>query len=285
MPWTSTMHQPALRILYTLSHESSQYTHGPEYCKLHPIKNSKQFYCIVLYPIDFNYLSFHSSIVLPWKESPGFYSRSSSFQLQDILLTTLLLLLLLSLSHAWLFATPWTIAHQASLAFTVSQSLLTLRSIELMMPSNHLIICHPLSSCLQSFPASESFPVSQLFASGGQSIGASVSTSVLPMNIQGWFPLGWTGWISLQSKGLSRVFSSTTIRKHQFFSAQPSLWSNCHITTGKTIALTTRTLVGKWCLCFLILCLGLPKLFFQGARIFSFHGCSHHLQWFWSPRK
>ena len=81
-------------------------------------------------------------------------------------------------------------------------------------------------SCLQSFPASGSFPRSQLFASGGQSIGASASASVLPMNIQHWFPLGWTGWISLQSKGLSRVFSNTTVQKHQFFSAQLSLWSN-----------------------------------------------------------
>ena len=81
----------------------------------------------------------------------------------------------------------------------------------------------PFSSCLQSFPASESFQVSQLFASGGQSIGVSASTSVLPTNIQDWFPLGWTGWISLQSKGLSRVFSNTTVQKHQFFSTQLSL--------------------------------------------------------------
>ena len=81
----------------------------------------------------------------------------------------------------------------------------------------------PFSSCLQSFPASASFPMSQLFASGGQSIGASASASVLPMNIQGWSPLGWTGWISLQFKGLSRVFSITTVQKHQFFGTQPFL--------------------------------------------------------------
>ena len=98
--------------------------------------------------------------------------------------------------------------------------------------------CHPAISssvipfsCLQSFPASGSFPMSQFFASGGQSIGVSASASVLPMNIQGWFPLGLTGWISLLSKGLSRVFSSTTVQKHQFFGAQPSLRSNCHIHT------------------------------------------------------
>ena len=81
----------------------------------------------------------------------------------------------------------------------------------------------PFSSCLQSFPASGSFQMSQFFASGGQSIGVSASTSVLPMNIQDWSPSGWTGWISLQSKGLSRVFSNTTVQKHQFFGAQFSL--------------------------------------------------------------
>ena len=80
----------------------------------------------------------------------------------------------------------------------------------------------PFSSCLQSFPASGSFPVSQFFASGGQRIEVSALASVLPMNIQDWFPIGWTGWISLQSKGLSRVFSNTTVQKHQFFSSQ--LW-------------------------------------------------------------
>ena len=81
----------------------------------------------------------------------------------------------------------------------------------------------PFSSCPRSFPASWSFSVSQLFASGGQNIGVSASTSVLPMNTQDWSPLGWTGWISLQSKGLPRVFSNTTVQKHQFFGAQPSL--------------------------------------------------------------
>ena len=86
----------------------------------------------------------------------------------------------------------------------------------------------PFSSCPQSFPASGSFQMSQLFPSGGQSIGLSASVSVLPMNIQGWLPLGWTGWVSLQSKGLSRVFSTTTVQKHQFFGAQLSLWSNSH---------------------------------------------------------
>ena len=89
----------------------------------------------------------------------------------------------------------------------------------------------PFSSCLQSFPASKSFPMSQFFTSGGQSIRVSASASVLPVNFQDWFPLGWTGWISLQSKGLSRVFSNTTVQKHQFFSAQLSLQSNTDIHT------------------------------------------------------
>ena len=115
--------------------------------------------------------------------------------------------------------------------------------------------CHPtisssvilFSSYLQSFPASGFFQMSQFFTSGGQSIGVSASASVLPMNIQDWFPLGWTGWIALKSMGLARVFSNTTIQKHQFFGAQPSLRStltSIH-TTGKTIALTRWTFVGK----------------------------------------
>ena len=135
------------------------------------------------------------------------------------------------LSHARLFVTPWTAAHQASLCITNSQGPPKPMSIKLVMPSNHLILFCPLSSCLQSFPASGSFPVSQFFALGGQSIGFSASASVLPMNIQDWFPLGWTGWISLQSKGLPRVFPNTTVQKHQFFGFQLSLWSNSHIHT------------------------------------------------------
>ena len=105
----------------------------------------------------------------------------------------------------------------------------------------------PFSCCPQSFPASGSFPMSQLFASGGQSIGISASISVLPMNTQDWSPLGYTGWISLQSKQRSRIFSNTTVQKHQFFGTQLSLESNSHpyMTTGKTIALTRQTFVGK----------------------------------------
>ena len=116
--------------------------------------------------------------------------------------------------------------------------------IESVMPSNHLILCHPLSPCLQSFPASSSFPVSQLFEPGGQSIGASALASVPPVNIHGWFP-GFSGLISLLSRLLSRVFSNTTVPKHQFFGLvyRPTLTSIQD--AGKTIALTTWTFVGK----------------------------------------
>ena len=121
----------------------------------------------------------------------------------------------------------------------------------------------PFPSCPQSFPASGCFLMSQLFASVGQSIGASASVSVLPMNIQDWFPLGWTGLMSLQSKGLSRVFSNTTVWKHQFFGAQPFLWSNSHIHTW-----LDRPLLSKWYLCFLICYLGFSLVFFQVASVF-----------------
>ena len=136
------------------------------------------------------------------------------------------------LSRVQLFATPWTAAHPG---FSVLQHLPELAHTHVhwvndaIQPSLSSVI--PFSSCLQSFPAPGPFLMSQLFALGSQSMGASVSTSVLPMNIQDWFPLGWTGWISLQSKGLSRVFSNTTVQKHQFFGTQPSLWSNSHIHT------------------------------------------------------
>ena len=129
-----------------------------------------------------------------------------------------------SLSCVQFSATSWTSAHQASVSITNSQSPPKPMSSELMMPSNYLILCRPLLLLPQSFPASGSFPMSQLFAPGGQSIGVSASTSVLPMNSQDWAPLGWTGRIFLQSKGLSRVFSDTTVQKHQFFGAQFSFF-------------------------------------------------------------
>ena len=136
------------------------------------------------------------------------------------------------LSRVPLFVTPQTVAHQASLSITNSRSLLKLMSIESVMPSNHLSSVIPFSSCPQSLPASESFPKSRFFTSGGQSIGVSASALIFPMNIQDWFPLGLTGWIFLQSKGRSRVFSNTTLQKHQFFSTQLFSQSNSHIHTG-----------------------------------------------------
>ena len=126
-----------------------------------------------------------------------------------------------SLSRVWLFATPWIAARQASLSITVSRGSLRLTSIESVMPSSHPIL--PFSSWPQSHTASESFPMSQLFAWGGQSTRASALASFLPKKSQGWSPSEWTCWISLQSKGLSRVFSNITVQKHQFLVTQLSL--------------------------------------------------------------
>ena len=128
-----------------------------------------------------------------------------------------------SLSCAQFFATPWTASPEASLSITNSWSLLKLCPSRWWCHPTILSTVTPFSSHLQSFPASGSFQMSQFFASGDQSIGISASTSVLPINFQDWFPLGLTGWISLQSKGLSRVFSNTTVQKYQFFGAQLSL--------------------------------------------------------------
>ena len=131
-------------------------------------------------------------------------------------------------SQVQLFATPWTLACQASLSLTISRILPKFMSIVLMMPSAVLSFEALFSFCPQSFPESGTFPMSQLLASDYQNTGASASVSVLPMSIQGLFPLGWTGWIPLLSKGLSGVFSSTTVQRHQFFGALPSLWSSSH---------------------------------------------------------
>ena len=136
-----------------------------------------------------------------------------------------------SLSRVWLFATPWIAACQAPLSITISRSSLKLISIESVMPSSHLSSVVPFSPWPQSLPASESFPVSQHFAWRGQSIGVSALASFLLKNTPDWSPLEWTGWISLQSKGLSRAFSNTTVQKHQFFGAQLSSQSNSYIHT------------------------------------------------------
>ena len=153
------------------------------------------------------------------------------------------------LSGIQLFETPWTAVYKDFLSITNSQRLLKPMSTALVMPSNHSSSVHPF--CLQSVTASGYFfflSVSQFFTSGGQSIGAEASASVLPINIQGSFPLGLTDLISLQSKGLSGVFSNTTVQKHQFFGTQLPLWSQFShpcMPTGKTIALTRPMFVGK----------------------------------------
>ena len=127
-------------------------------------------------------------------------------------------------------ATPWIAAHQASLSITNSWVYSnTCPSSQGCQPAISSVV--PFSSWPQSLPASGSFQVSQLFTWGGQSTGVSASASVLPLNTQDWSPSGWTGWISLQSKGLSRVFSNTTVQKHQFFGAQLSSQSNSNIHT------------------------------------------------------
>ena len=136
-----------------------------------------------------------------------------------------------SLSHVQLFVTLWTATRQLPWPLPNPGGYWN------SCPSRQW--CHPtisssvvhFFSCLQLFPASGSFQMSQFFTSGGQSIGVSGSASVLPMNIEDWFPLGWTSWTSLQPKGFSIVFSNTTVRKHQFFGTQLSLWSKSHIHT------------------------------------------------------
>ena len=128
-----------------------------------------------------------------------------------------------SLSHVWLFETPWTAAHQVSLSITDSQSLLKLMSIESMMPSNHLTLCHPLLLLPSIFPSIRFFSNESVLCIRWPKYW-SFRFSISPSNeYSGLISLGWTGWISLQSKGLSRVFSNTTVQKHQFFDAQLSL--------------------------------------------------------------
>ena len=154
-----------------------------------------------------------------------------------------------SLSSIRLFATPCTRACQASLSFPISQNSNSCPLSQWCHPTISSFVV-PLSSCLHSFPASQSFPMSHFFASSGQRIGVSASASVLPMNIQDLFPLGWTGCISLQSKGLLSVFSNTMVQKHQFFDAQLSLQSSSQIHTwlleksrGKTFQCLQSALV------------------------------------------
>ena len=186
----------------------------------------------------------HSSILvweIPWRVEPGQLQSVGSQRIghdlatqQQLSYTYMILFLwhgggVQSLSHVQLLATPWTAICQASLSFTISWSLLKLMSIESVMSSNHFILSRPLLFLPSIFPSIRVFSNELILCSRCQSIGTSAS--VLPMNIQDWFPLELTGLISLQSRRLSRVFFNTTVQKHQFFSTQPSLWSNFHIHT------------------------------------------------------
>ena len=166
------------------------------------IKWWDNFFICVLKTFSHQWLSLVPSPFQTLREIPqtNYKSRNTQFS---------------SVAHCvWLFATLWTAACQAFLSISNSHSFLTLMSMELMKPTNYLMLCVPFSSSLKSFPTSGSFPMSQFFASGGQSIGASASASVLPKNIQDWSHLGWIGWISLQFKGLSSVFPNTVAEKH-----------------------------------------------------------------------
>ena len=149
-----------------------------------------------------------ASLKNPWFHFHDCLKRISSVQL---------------LSCAWLFATPWTAACQASLSITSSQSPPKPMSIKSVMPSNHVILCRPLLLLSSIFPSIRVFSNESALCTRWPKYWSSASTSVPPMNTQDWSPLGWTGWIALQSKGLSRVFSNTTVQKHQFFGAQLSL--------------------------------------------------------------
>ena len=136
-----------------------------------------------------------------------------------------------SLSHVRLFATPWTAARQASLSITNVQSSRKLMSIESLIPSSYLILCRPLLLLPPISPSIRAFSDESTLRMRWPSIGVSALALVIPKNTQDWSPLEWTGWISLQSKVLSRVFSNSTVQKHQFFIAQPSSQSNSHIHT------------------------------------------------------
>ena len=185
-----------------------------------------------------------------------------------------------------LFATPWTAACQASLSITNSWSLLKLMSIESVMPSNFSSSVVPFSSCFQSCPVSGSFPMSQFFTSGGQSIGVSVSASVHPMNIQDWFPLGWTGVLAVQGtlKTLLQHHSSkaSIVWCSAFFIVQ---LSQPYMTTGKTIALTRWTFVGKVMSLLFNMLSSLVIAFLPRSKCLLISWLQSPLQWFWSPRK
>ena len=192
--WAPSFTQQSLTCFY--------FTYGNVYVSMF----SSQFAPLSLQPWNWKMLA-------PWKES---YDQPSSVQL---------------LRRVWLFVTPWTAARQASLYITNSQSLLRFMSIESVMPSNHFILRHPLLLLPSIVPSIRVFSNDSALHIRWPKYWSFSFKSVLPKNTQDWSPLGCTGWISLQSKGLSRVFSNTTVQKHQFFSTQLSSQSNSHIHT------------------------------------------------------
>ena len=178
-----------------------------------------------------------------------------------------------TLSRVQLFVTPWIAAHQASLSITNSRSSLRLTSIKSVMPSNHLILCRPLLLLPPVPPSIRDYSNESTLCMKWPSIRVSALASVLPMSTQDRSPLGLTGWISLQSKGLSRVFSNTTVQKHLFFGIHSLSFftaqlSHTYMAIGKTIALTRRTFVGKVISLLLNSYLGWSWLSFQGVSVF-----------------
>ena len=176
-----------------------------------------------------------------------------------------------SLSRVRPFVIRWTTARQASLSITNSQSPPKPMSIESVMPSNHLIFCRPVFLLPSIFPSIRVFSNESALCMRWPNYWSFSFNISLTNEYSGWFPLGFTGLISLQSKRLSRVFSNTTIQKHQFFGTQPFLWSNSHIHTWmleKPELWLYGPLLAKCCLCFSVWCLDLSELFFQGVRIF-----------------
>ena len=189
------------------------------------------------------------------------------------------------LSCVGLFVTPWTAARQASLSITNSNSLLRIVSTEPVMPSNHLILCCPLLHLPSIFPRIRVFSNESILGIRWPKYwNFSFSKSVLLMNIQDWFSWGWTGWISLQSKGFSRVFSNTTIQKHQSFDTQLS-FPHPYITTRKTIALTGWTSVGKVMSLLFNMLSRLVITFLPRSKRLNFMAEVTICQWFWSPEK
>ena len=251
-------------------------------------RGPNEFFCMWIFTCPNTiYWKYYLLKVLFFPYYPDFLSKSIVSLYRSLLLFHWFTCCCCSVTHSWLvLCNPMDSACQATMSFTISWSLIKLMSTESVMPSNHLGLCHPLLLLPPIFPASGSFPVSRLFAADDQSIRAWPAASVLPVNTQDWSPLGLTGLISLQTKGLSSVFNTSlkaSILHHSaFFMVQ---LSHPYMTTGKTMALTRGTCVSK----------KMSLLFNTLSRfVIAFLPRSKHLliswlqspsQWFWSWRK